>query len=379
MAAPITAPDTLGLLGGGQLGRYFVMAAHELGYPVWVLDPDPDSPAGRIADRHLAAAYDDAEALAAMARHCAAVTTEFENVPAPVLEQLAQSIPVHPSAAAVAICQDRIAEKQFLRDHQLPHGPCATIRSAKDLAEVPDTLFPGILKVARCGYDGKGQTQVAGRRDASAAWAGLGGVACVLEARLALDCEVSVVLARDAAGRTACFPIAENSHRNGILDISLVPARISTTLATAAREAAVRIANALDYVGTLGVEFFISKGTLYVNEMAPRPHNSGHYTLDACTSSQYEQQVRALCGLPLANPSLTMSSVMVNLLGDLWADGEPPWPGLLMLPNLRLHLYGKTEARPGRKMGHFTVMDPDLRQALATAMDARTVIGIDDH
>lgn len=374
--APILPPATLGLLGGGQLGRYFVMAAHELGFKVWVLDPDADSPAGRLADRHLAAAYDDATALEALTTHCAAVTTEFENVPARVLEKIAQSIPVHPSAAAVATCQDRIAEKQFLADHKLPHGPFAVIRSAADLAGVPDQLFPGILKVARFGYDGKGQATVSGREVAAEAWHKLGGEACVLEARLSLDCEVSVILARDAGGHTACFPLAENRHRNGILDVSVVPARISPELAAAAGDCAIRIATALDYVGTLGVEFFISGGRLYVNEMAPRPHNSGHYTLDACAGSQYEQQVRALCGLPLASPILTMPAVMVNLLGELWADGEPRWLELLNRPGLRLHLYGKHKARPGRKMGHFTVLNPDPAQALAVAMAARTAIGV---
>lgn len=374
--APITPPATLGLLGGGQLGRYFVMAAHELGFEVWVLDPDPDSPAGRIADRHLAAGYDDTTALDALAAHCAAVTTEFENVPAGTLERVGRTIPVRPQAAAVSICQDRIAEKQFLHEHHLPHGPFAVVRRKEDLANAPDGLFPGILKVARFGYDGKGQVGVDTRREADAAFAELGGAACVLEARLTLDCEVSVVLARDHAGNAASFPIAENQHRNGILDVSLVPARIRPALATAAQDCAIRIAAELDYVGTLGVEFFISGDRLYVNEMAPRPHNSGHYTLDACTASQYEQQVRALCGLPLAQPRLAMPAVMVNLLGDLWSAGEPRWSALLDHAGLRLHLYGKREARQGRKMGHFTVLDPDPSRALAVALEARAAIGI---
>jgi 5-(carboxyamino)imidazole ribonucleotide synthase len=374
----IAAPATLGLLGGGQLGRFFVQAAHELGYRVWVLDPDPDSPAGRIADRHLAAAYDDGAALDALAGACLAVTTEFENVPAPSLEYLGRSVRVRPSAAAVAVCQDRIAEKTFLRDQRLPHGPFAVIRGEQDLAAAPGELFPGVLKVARFGYDGKGQARVATRADALTAWRQLGGEACVLEALLPLDCEVSVVLARDAAGRSACFPVTENSHRHGILDVSIAPARISAPLAEAARQAALRIAGALDYVGTLGVEFFVSLGVLYVNEMAPRPHNSGHYTLDACATSQYEQQVRALCGLPLGSPALTSPAVMVNLLGDLWAAGEPRWSELLSRPSLRLHLYGKHEARAGRKMGHFTVLGTDLAQVVASALEARAAIGIRD-
>jgi 5-(carboxyamino)imidazole ribonucleotide synthase len=377
-AATIPAPATLGLLGGGQLGRFFVQAAHELGYQVWVLDPDPLSPAGRIANKHLAADYDDRTALYALGTGCAAVTTEFENVPARALQYLEEMVQVRPSAAAVAVCQDRIAEKSFLRDEHLPHGPFAVIRSEQDVATAPAELFPGILKVARFGYDGKGQARVPTRAEAQAAFRQLGGDACVLEALLPLDCEVSVVLARGADGIAACFPLAENSHRNGILDVSIVPARISATLAESARQCALRIAAALNYVGTLGVEFFISRGVLYVNEMAPRPHNSGHYTLDACATSQYAQQVRALCGLPLGSPALASPAVMVNLLGDLWAAGEPPWSELLSRSDLRLHLYGKHEARPGRKMGHFTVLGKDPAVALASALAARSAIGIRD-
>jgi 5-(carboxyamino)imidazole ribonucleotide synthase len=374
----IPAPAALGLLGGGQLGRFFVQAAHGLGYSVWVLDPDPVSPAGGIADRHLLAAYDDRVALDALAAGCVAVTTEFENVPAPSLEYLARAVRVRPSAAAVAVGQDRIVEKTFLRDQHLPHGPFAVIRAERDLAGAPAALFPGVLKVARFGYDGKGQVRVATPEAALAAWRQSGGEACVLEALLPLDCEVSVVLARDAAGVAACYPVTENSHRHGILDVSIVPARISAALAESARQCALRIAAALDYIGTIGVEFFISRGVLYVNEMAPRPHNSGHYTLDACATSQYEQQVRALCGLPLGSPALTSPAVMVNLLGDLWAAGEPKWSELLSRPDLRLHLYGKHEARPGRKMGHFTVLGPDQAQVVSSALEARAAIGIRD-
>lgn len=374
----IHAPATLGLLGGGQLGRFFVQAAQKLGYRVLVLDPDPTSPAGQIADRHLAAAYDDRAALDALAADCAAVTTEFENVPAPSLEYLARSVRVRPSAAAVSVCQDRIAEKSFLRHQHLPHGPFAVIRAEQDLAAASPVLFPGVLKVARFGYDGKGQERVATHDEALATFQALGGEACVLEALLPLDCEVSVVLARDATGAAECFPLAENSHRHGILDVSIVPARISPALAASARECALRIATALDFIGTLGVEFFISRGVLYVNEMAPRPHNSGHYTLDATATSQYEQQVRALCGLPLGSPTLTSPAVMVNLLGDLWSGGEPKWSTLIERPGLHLHLYGKRGARPGRKMGHFTVLGTNLPDVLAAALEARTAIGIRD-
>ena len=378
----ILSPANLGLLGGGQLGRFFVQAAQKLGYQVWVLDPDPDSPAGHIADRHLAATYDDQSALDVLTANCAAITTEFENVPAPSLEYLARTVRVAPAAAAVAVCQDRIAEKNFLHRHGLPYGPYAVIHSTADLEAADSALFPGILKVARFGYDGKGQSRVNTRDEAIAAFQGNAGKACVLEALLPLDAEVSVVLARGEDGHTECFPVAENSHRLGILDVSIVPARIPAALAESARQCALQIASALDYVGTLAVEFFVSNGKLCVNEMAPRPHNSGHYTLDACQTSQYAQQVRALCGLPLGDPSADSTTVMVNLLGDLWFDAgtprEPDWPALLAIPELRLHLYGKSEARPGRKMGHFTVLGSDLPTVLATAMHARQIIGIRD-
>ncbi|MEZ5562897.1 MAG: 5-(carboxyamino)imidazole ribonucleotide synthase [Gammaproteobacteria bacterium] len=378
----ILPPATLGMLGGGQLGRFFVQAAHQLGYQVWVLDPDPDSPAGRIADRHIAAAYDDRAALDALAAHCEAITTEFENVPAPSLEYLARTVRIAPAAAAVAICQDRIAEKAFLQQHGLPHGPHAVIRSAADIAGADSALFPGILKVARFGYDGKGQARVNTPDEALAAFRDNADKACVLEALLPLDLEVSVVLARGETGQTQCFPVAENSHRQGILDISIVPARIPAALADDARRYALQIAGALGYVGTLAVEFFVSRGKLCVNEMAPRPHNSGHYTLDACDTSQFAQQVRTLCGLTPADPSARSAAVMVNLLGDLWFDAgrqrEPDWPALLAIPELRLHLYGKNEPRQGRKMGHFTVLGSDLPAVLGTAMRARQLIGIRD-
>jgi 5-(carboxyamino)imidazole ribonucleotide synthase len=366
------------MLGGGQLGRYFVAAAHELGYRVWVLDPDADSPAGRIADKHLCAAYDDAAALSEIAAHCAAVSTEFENVPAATLAALAEKIPVRPSAEAVAICQNRVAEKTFLRDHGFPCGDFAVITRAADLEAAPARLFPGILKVARFGYDGKGQAAVANRAAAHAAWQSFKHEPCVLEQKLALDNELSVVLARDEQGRVAVFPVAENQHRRGILDVSIIPARAPEALTQEAKTLACRLAEKLDYIGVLAVEFFVSNGRLTLNEMAPRPHNSGHYTLDACVTSQYEQQVRALCGLPLGNPHAHSAAVMVNLLGDLWDAGEPDWASFAATPNLKLHLYGKHTARPGRKMGHFTVIDKTLDAALTTALAARRGIGIHD-
>ncbi len=381
---PILPPATLGMLGGGQLGRFFVSAAHEMGYKVWVLDPDAHSPAGLIADRHLVAAFDDLAALDEMSAACAAVTTEFENVPAATLDYLAKFVPVHPSAAAVAVCQNRVAEKTFLADHGLPHGPFAVIRSEEDVREAPVDLFPAVLKIARFGYDGKGQARVANREEALHAFHGFNGEVCVLEKMLTLDCEVSVVLARDESGRVQTFDPAENRHRNGILDVTIAPAPIGPALAERAREAARRIAEELGYVGTLGVEFFVCEGELYVNEMAPRPHNSGHHTIDACVTSQYEQQVRAVCGLPLGEPRAHSAAVMVNLLGELWYEGghgdgayrEPDWSVLHAVPNLRLHLYAKHHARPGRKMGHFAVVADDVAKALDVALVARSSIGI---
>ncbi len=375
-AAPLLPPAMLGVLGGGQLGRYFVIAARRMGYRVTVLDPDADSPAGSLADRHLAAAYDDAAALDEMARTCAAATTEFENVPAQSLERLARSIRVAPSPECVRIAQDRILEKRFFEAQGLPVGTWRAIESEGDLAAA--TEFPGILKRARFGYDGKGQTRVADAAQARAAWEAKGRVPCVLEALLPLDAEVSVVLARSAGGDVRAFPVAENRHRNGTLDVSLAPARVAPAIAEAAVTSASAMAQALGYVGVLGVEFFVSRGRLTANEMAPRPHNSGHYTIDACGADQFEQQVRALAGLPLAAPRLLSPACMVNLLGELWDKGEPDWLALLGAPNTALHLYGKRAARAGRKMGHFTVLEADRDQALARALELRARLGIGD-
>lgn len=380
----ILPPATLGMLGGGQLGRFFVIAAHEMGYRVVVLDPDPASPAGKIADLHIAAAYDDADALERLAGQCAAVTTEFENVPADTLAYLAKFVTVRPSSEAVAICQNRSAEKAFLKRHGFPHAPYADITSEDDLRNANAGLFPGILKVSRFGYDGKGQARVDSREEAIAAWASFRREPCVLEQQLKLDYEVSVVLARDEAGRVKCFPTVENRHRKGILDVSIAPARTSGCLAGNAEEIAEGIAQKMDYVGTLGVEFFVVHGQLYVNEMAPRPHNSGHYTLDACVTNQFEQQLRALCGLPLADPRQHSAAVMVNLLGDIWYREdphhakEPDWSQLLAIPNLKLHLYGKHHPRPGRKMGHFTVIGNDAAVVQKSALAARHAMGIGD-
>lgn len=373
----ILPPAMLGMLGGGQLGRFFVIAAHEMGYKVTVLDPDKNSPAGKIADVHLCAAYDDQPALSQLAATCAAVTTEFENVPAATLEQLAQQCTVRPSASAVAIAQHRVAEKTFFRDSGLPVGAFAVINQESDLPADDSALYPAILKVARFGYDGKGQARVKNQQEAKQAFAQFKQEACILEQMLPLDYEVSVVLARDAQGKVAAFPLAENSHLNGILDVSIAPARAPEVVKAKAQALAIQIAEKLDYVGVIGVEFFISEGKLLINEIAPRPHNSGHYTIDACVTSQFEQQVRALTGLPLGDSHLHSHAVMVNILGDIWKnDAEPAWDKSFAHPNLKLHLYGKHEARAGRKMGHFTMLGKDADNALNMALIARAELGI---
>ena len=370
---------TLGLLGGGQLGRMFTVAARAMGYAVTVLDPDPLSPAAEFATRHLNTAYTDPGSLDELARTCAAVTTEFENAPAEALEALAARTAVRPSGSAVAIAQDRLREKGFLRDQGLPVGPWAAIHSTADFdAALAAVKLPAILKTARFGYDGKGQSTIATRADLERTFGEWRGVPCVLEERLALEREVSVVLARTATGKIAVFPVAENQHAHGILDITIAPARIPEALAIEARAIATRVANALGYVGVLAVEMFVVGGRLLVNEMAPRPHNSGHYTLDACRTSQFEQQVRVLCGLPLGDPTQHSPAVMVNLLGNIWGNGEPNWEAVLRHPGAHLHLYGKREARPGRKMGHVTVCEATLEQALQGALTLRRELGIAD-
>jgi 5-(carboxyamino)imidazole ribonucleotide synthase len=379
--APIAPGNWLGLLGGGQLGRMFCMAAQSLGYRVCVLDPGRDSPAGAVADDHLCAGYLDEAALAELARRCRAATTEFENVPAAALVYLAQHCAVSPEAASVAIAQDRISEKRFLAASGVEVAPHAVITAAADFDRLDARLLPGILKSARLGYDGKGQARVATIAEARAAWQSMGAVPCVLEQKLALQLEVSVVVARARSGAVTTFPVAENEHRSGILAVSVVPARIDEALARRARAAAVAVAGAMDYVGVLCVEFFVlDDGRLLANEIAPRPHNSGHYTIDACVSSQFDEQARVLAGQPLGDTSLLAPAVMLNILGDVWFDGErprePDWAGVLAVPGARLHLYGKSEARRGRKMGHVTCIAATLPEALARARQVAGVLGI---
>ncbi len=394
-ALPLSPGEaTLGVLGGGQLGRMFVHAAQVHGYRVCVLEPDPASPAGGAAQMHLRAAYTDAAALAEMASQCVAVTTEFENVPASALRQLAALRSVSPAADAVEVCQHRGLEKAAFAAAGVPCAPHALLTTAAHVA-VPShaTLLPGILKTASLGYDGKGQVSVATLADLPAAWAALGSVPCVLEKRLPLRHEISVIVARGHDGHTVHLPVQQNLHRDGILAVTQVPAPdVPTALTLQAILQARRLAAALQYVGVLCVEFFVLEdGSLVANEMAPRPHNSGHYSIDACDVSQFDLQVRTLAGLPLAMPRQHSAAVMLNLLGDLWFAARPPatvttvptalaatpdWSAVLALPGVRLHLYGKAQARRGRKMGHLTVTAQDAATARATALQAAAMLGL---
>jgi len=381
---PILPPATIGMLGGGQLGRYALVAAKLMGYRTVVLDPDLDAPAGAVADEHIAAAYDDENALDRLRSICDVVTTEFENPPADALDVLAAAVPVAPPPDAVRIAQDRIAEKQFLSANGFPVGDHAVLDPAEgDVEQIPVALADSgvVIKTARMGYDGKGQQRVTGRTELAAAWRELGTVRCVVEALLALETEVSVLVARTADGATVTWPIAQNTHVDGILDVSTIPAAVSSTLAAQATTIACAIAEQLDYVGVLAVEMFVitdSAGNeqLLVNEMAPRPHNSGHWTLDASVTSQYEQQIRSICGVGLGSTEMTAPGVaMVNLLGDLWPDiGRPDWSTVLALPDAKLHLYGKAQARPGRKMGHLTVLGASTEDAARRAVELRAAL-----
>ncbi len=367
--------STLGILGGGQLGRMFVTAARTMGYEVIVLDPDPHSPAGSMATEHLHADYTDRRALEHLAQHCAVITTEFENVPAEALDYLSRKLPVHPSAAALSVTQNRITEKRFIQSLGLNTSPFIAIESKTDLAQAAQLNYPAILKTATLGYDGKGQINCINADSVADAYKTL-NMPCVLEQRIDLQMEISVVLARNEKGECFCFPVAQNEHVNGILDVSVAPAAISDTLQKKAQQAAQTIARGLNYCGVLAVEFFIStKGELLVNEVAPRPHNSGHYTLDACYCSQFEQQVRMVCGLPAGNAALHTPVAMLNILGDVWpAQGDPAWDEVLDIEGAHLHLYGKKSPRQGRKMGHINFLAPALDRALEHLSQARAIL-----
>jgi 5-(carboxyamino)imidazole ribonucleotide synthase len=382
---------TLGVMGGGQLGRMFAHAAQQMGFFTAVLDPDTTSPAGRISHHHVQTAYTDPEGLARLAAVSVAITTEFENVPAQALNQLAQSRPVAPSGAAVAIAQDRAAEKAHFVKCGVPCAPYAVIETAEQLAAIDANLLPGILKTARMGYDGKGQVRVKTPAELAAAWADLKGVPCVLEKMLPLQLECSVIVARGADGTCVNLPVQRNLHRDGILAVTEVyEGNLPPALAERAVAAAKSIASGVDYVGVLCVEFFVldethpaaaGLGGLVVNEMAPRPHNSGHYSMDACDVSQFHLQVRTLAGLPLVQPRQHSPALMLNLLGDIWPEdgrngGVPDWAAVLALPGTHLHLYGKLDAKKGRKMGHLNITGATVEGVRATALEAARILGI---
>ena len=375
---------TLGVMGGGQLGRMFVHAAQSMGYFTAVLDPDASSPAGRVSHHHIQTPYEDPQGLADLAERCVAITTEFENVPAQALATLARQRLVAPAAAAVSIAQDRAREKAHFQACGVPCAPYAVIDTPDQLAAVTPDLLPGILKTARMGYDGKGQVRVKTQAELVSAWAGLGKVPCVLEKMLPLADECSVIVARGRDGTVVNLPVQRNLHREGILAVTEVfESSLPAHLAAQAVQSAQAIAQGLDYVGVLCVEFFVLQDdSLVVNEIAPRPHNSGHYSQNACDVSQFELQVRTLAGLPLVQPRQHSPAIMLNLLGDLWfAPGAahprtPAWDRVLALPGAHLHLYGKLDAKRGRKMGHLNITGSSPAQVRTTALQAAHILGI---
>jgi 5-(carboxyamino)imidazole ribonucleotide synthase len=379
-------PTWLGVMGGGQLGRMFAQAAQAMGYRVAVLEPSRDCPAGQVAEHLVEAGYSDVQGLDDLAARCVAVTTEFENVPADSLSRLAERVFVAPNACGVSVAQDRILEKRFFVDCAPRSGvmpaPHKVIASQEDIDAIADELLPGILKTVRMGYDGKGQVRVRSREDVRAAWESMGKVTCLLEKMLPLAYEVSVLTARGADGASVVYPIAENVHRDGILFTTTVPGpNVSDECARRAQDAARAIVAELGYVGVLCIEFFVlADGSLVVNEMAPRPHNSGHYTIDACVTSQFAQQVRAMARLPLGDCRQHSPAVMLNILGDVWFEGdtirEPAWDKVLALPGANLHLYGKEDPRRGRKMGHVTFVAPTLHEAQQQLQAACAILGI---
>jgi 5-(carboxyamino)imidazole ribonucleotide synthase len=386
---PAANPSTwLGVMGGGQLGRMFAQAAQAMGYRVAVLEAAKDCPAGQVAERLIETSYEDDAGLDALAAQCVAVTTEFENVPADSLGRLALQVFVAPDAHGVSVAQDRIAEKAFFvacapKSGVMP-APHKVISSQEDIDAIPDDLLPGLLKTVRMGYDGKGQVRVSSRAGVRAAFESMNGVTCLLEKMLPLAYEVSVLTARGFDGASVVYPIAENVHRDGILFTTTVPGpNVSAACAQQAQDAARAIVAELGYVGVLCIEFFVlADGSLVVNEMAPRPHNSGHYTIDACVTSQFAQQVRAMARLPLGDVRQHSPAVMLNILGDVWFDGqdpqarEPAWDQLLALPGANLHLYGKDDPRRGRKMGHVTFVAPTLDEAQRQLQAACAILGI---
>lgn len=372
----ISPGSTVGVLGSGQLGRMFAIAARRMGYRVHTLSPDDDTPTGQVADREIQAAYDDLDAVRAFARGVSVVTFEFENVSAAAAEAAAEHAPVRPAGAVLHTTQNRLREKGFLRCAGFPVAPFAAVRSPEELERaVAGIGTPAVLKTAGWGYDGKGQAKIAAPGEAAAAWESLGTDEAILEAFVDFEREVSVVAARGLDGAFAHFGVIANDHRNHILDVSVAPAPVAPQVERDAVEIARGILEGLEVVGVLCVEMFLTRtGELLVNELAPRPHNSGHLTFDACVTSQFEQQLRAICGLPLGATGLLRPAAMANLLGDLWRDGEPDWAAACAFPEVKLHLYGKAAARPGRKMGHLTALADDPEEARRMVVAAREAL-----
>jgi 5-(carboxyamino)imidazole ribonucleotide synthase len=368
--------STVGVLGGGQLGRMFAMAARRLGYRVHTLSPEHDTPTGQIADVEINAPYDDLDAVRRFAQAVDVVTFEFENVSAEAAAAAEAHAVVRPNGHALFIAQHRLREKSFVAERGLPVTPFAPVRSAEDLASALGTVgTPAILKTAAFGYDGKGQVAIRQAGDALGAWESLGRQESILEAFIDLEREISVIGARGVDGSWSHFGPIDNAHRHHILDVSVAPSTVAAPIGARAVEVTRAVMEALDFVGLLCVEFFVANdGRLLVNELAPRPHNSGHLTFDACRTSQFEQQLRAVCGLPLGSPELLQAAAMANLLGDLWANGEPRWAAALRIPEVKLHLYGKTSARPGRKMGHITALAAKPEDARAIVVKARDLL-----
>ena len=366
--------SSIGILGGGQLARMLALAAKPMGYRVIVLDPDPKCPASSVVDEVIAAKFDDVTALEKLASACDVVTLEFENVPASGLAVLEARVPLHPSAKVLEIARDRILEKQFLNDIGIKTAPWAAVRVVEDLEGAIGLVgvgLPAILKTATLGYDGKGQARVSTLEEAQTAFQKF-GKNCVLEGLVDFEKEISVIVARSSRGEVRAFQPFENQHANGILDVTVIPANIPESLSSYAEKIALEIAAKLEVIGLLTIEMFVVGGSsVVVNELAPRPHNSGHLTIEACPTSQFEQAIRAVCGLPLGNVTPHSPAAMVNLLGDLWRNGTPNWNAALEIPNTKLHLYGKLEARAGRKMGHITVLSDSRETALKNALESR--------
>ena len=380
MTAAILPGATLGVLGSGQLGRMFAIAARRLGYRVHVLSPDDDTPTGQVADREINAPYDDLDAVAELARGVSVVTFEFENVPAPTAQCAARFAPVRPGGTVLHVSQNRRREKSFLHDAGLPVTPFIPVKNPEDLCRgLAELGVPAVLKTAAWGYDGKGQTLVRSLDDAETAWTELGADEAILEQFVPFDSELSVIGARAVDGSCALYEPIANTHRNHILDLSLAPAALTDSVARQAHEITRTVLERLEVVGVLCVEFFLVGGELLINELAPRPHNSGHLTIDAHVTCQFEQQVRAVCGLPLGSTGRTSPAAMANLLGDLWTPAPPAWRRVFAAPDVKLHLYGKRTPRQGRKMGHLTALADSATAAAERVLMARRALAAPAH